>query len=157
MARGAEILSLTLVAGSLSSLIGVGYLGKRYGGLVTILFFSSTQALFLAMLAFVDILSGIYIVAMMFGFGYGGVLPCYPIIVREHLPPAEAGRRTATVILFAGGGMAVGSWLGGAIFDMLGSYTMAFLIGAGFNAGNLAIITMLILKTRPVPSRLSAR
>ena len=157
MARGAEILSLTLAAGSLSSLIGVGYLGKRYGGLVTILVFSSAQALSLAMLAFVDILSGIYIVAMMFGFGYGGVLPCYPIIVREHLPPAESGRRTATVILFAGGGMAVGSWLGGAIFDVLGSYTMAFLIGAGFNAGNLAIITMLILKTRPVPSRLSAR
>ena len=119
-----------------------------------IFIFSSAQALFLATLAFVDSLTGLYVAAALFGIGYGGVLPCYPVIVREHLPVREAGRRTAMVILFAGGGMAIGAWLGGAVFDVTGSYKNAFLIGVGFNLVNLAIIGSLILRTRvrPVPA-----
>ncbi len=74
-------------------------------------------------------------------------MPCYPIIVREHLPAPEVGRRTGIVILCAGGGMALGAWLGGAIFDVTGSYQMAFLIGAGFNLANLTIVASLILRT----------
>ena len=90
---------------------------------------------------------GLYIAAAMFGLGYGGILPCYPVIVRELLPSAEAGRRTGLVLLFAGGGMALGSWLGGAVFDATGTYRTAFLIGVAFNAGNLAIIASLIART----------
>ena len=70
------------------------------------------------------------------------------MIVRELLPSAEAGRRTGLILLCAGGGMALGSWLGGYIFDLTGSYQMAFLIGVAFNLGNLAIIFSLILRTR---------
>ena len=109
--------------------------------------FSSAQAMFLAALAFIDNLTSFYIVAALFGLGYGGILPCYPIIVREYLPAPEVGRRTGIVILCAGGGMALGAWLGGAIFDVTGSYQMAFLIGAGFNLANLAIVASLILRT----------
>ena len=69
------------------------------------------------------------------------------MIVRELLPAAEAGRRTGLVLLCAGAGMALGSWLGGAVFDATGTYRTAFLIGVAFNAGNLAIIASLILRT----------
>ncbi len=151
-ARGAEVLSLMLACAAVSSFFGVGYLGGRFGGLRAIFVFSSAQALFLATLAFVDSLSAVYIAAALFGLGYGGILPCYPIIVREHLPAPEVGRRTGIVILFAGSGMALGAWLGGAIFDLTGSYKIAFLIGVGFNLANLAIIGSLILRTRRRPA-----
>ncbi len=151
-ARGAEVLSLMLASAAVSSFFGIGFLGGRYGGLRAIFVFSSAQALFLATLAFVDSLTAVYIAAMLFGLGYGGILPCYPIIVREHLPASEAGRRTGLIILFAGGGMALGAWLGGAIFDHTGSYKMAFLIGVAFNLANLAIIGSLILRTRIRPA-----
>ena len=105
-----------------------------------------------SVLAVVDNLTAVYIAAMLFGLGYGGILPCYPVIVREYLPASEVGRRTAIVILFAGGGMALGAWLGGAIFDLTGSYKMAFLIGAAFNLANLAIIGSLIARTRIRPA-----
>jgi MFS family permease len=149
-ARGAEILALMLACAAASSFFGVGYLGERFGGLRAIFLFSSMQALFLTTLTFTSDLTSLYIVGALFGIGYGGILPCYPVIVREHLPAAEVGRRTGIVILFAGGGMAIGAWLGGAMFDLTGSYKMAFLIGVLFNLGNLVIIGYLILRTRTV-------
>jgi MFS family permease len=146
-ARGAEILSLMLACSALASFFGVGFLGGRFGGLRAIFVFSSGQALLLTALAFVESLPGLYVAAALFGLGYGGILPCYPVIVRELLPVAEAGRRIGLVLLCAGAGMALGSWLGGAAFDATGSYRTAFLIGVAFNAGNLAIIASLIART----------
>lgn len=146
-ARGAEALSVMLACAAVSSFFGVGYLGGRFGGLRAIFVFSAAQAAFLASLAFVDSLASVYIIAALFGLGYGGILPCYPVIIREYLPAPEVGRRTGGVVLFAGGGMALGSWLGGFVFDHTGSYDMAFLIGAAFNLGNLVIIGSLIIRT----------
>ena len=146
-ARGAETLSLMLACSALASFFGVGFLGGRFGGLRAIFVFSSGQALLLTALAFVESLPGLYIAAALFGLGYGGILPCYPLIVRELLPAAEAGRRTGLVLLCAGAGMALGSWLGGAVFDATGAYRTAFLIGVVFNLGNLAIIASLIVRT----------
>jgi MFS family permease len=147
-ARGAEVLSVMLGCSALASFFGVGFLGTRYGGLRAIFVFSTGQASLLAVLAFVDSLPAVYLAAALFGLGYGGILPCYPLIVRELLPAAQAGRRTGLILLCAGGGMALGSWLGGHVFDVTGSYRLAFLIGVAFNLGNLAIIGGLILRTR---------
>lgn len=147
-ARGAEVLSVMLGCSALASFFGVGFLGGRYGGLRAIFVFSSTQATLLFVLAFVDSLPTVYLAAALFGLGYGGILPCYPVIVRELLPAAEAGRRTGVILLCAGGGMALGSWLGGYVFDLTGSYRIAFVIGVGFNLANLAIIMGLIMRTR---------
>ena len=146
--RGAEILSLMLACAVISSFFGVGLIGGRYGGLRALFTFSTIQALMLAALAFVSSLPGLYVAAALFGLGYGGILPCYPVIVRELFPSAEAGRRTGLILLCAGLGMALGSWLGGYIFDLTGSYRLSFLIGVGFNLGNLAIIISLINRTR---------
>lgn len=152
-ARGAEILSLMLACAAASSFIGVGYLGGRFGGLKAIFVFSTTQAVFLATLAFVDDLTSLYVAGALFGMGYGGILPCYPVIVREYLPAAEAGRRTGLVVLCGGAGMAIGAWLGGAAFDLYGTYTPAFLTGVAFNLANLSIIAWLILRTKGVRER----
>ena len=146
--RGAEVLSLMLASAALSSFFGVGFLGTRLGGLRTIFIFSSAQAIFLACLAFVDSLPALYLTGVLFGLGYGGILPCYPVIVREFLPAAEAGRRTGVVILCGSIGMGIGAWLGGAVFDLTGTYKTAFLIGVVFNVASLAIIMSLILRTR---------
>ena len=145
-ARGAEVLSIMLASSAVASFFGVGYLGKKYGGLGALIIFSTGQAALLAVLAFVDSLIGVYIASALFGLGYGGILPCYPLIVRELLPEAEAGRRTGIILLCAGIGMAIGSWLGGYMFDLTGTYQLAFLIGVIFNIGNLVIIISLLLR-----------
>jgi hypothetical protein len=47
--------------------------------------------------------------------------------------------------------MGLGSWIGGVMFDLTGTYFWAFLIGVGFNVVNLLII--LALKLRSMPMR----
>ena len=47
--------------------------------------------------------------------------------------------------------MALGGWLGGLIFDLVGSYRIAFLIGVGFNVVNLLLIGALLWRqSRPL-------
>jgi MFS family permease len=146
--HGAQLISLMLTAAGISSFFGVGYLGGRFGGLKALFIFSVTQALFLGLLSFVDSLLAIYATAVCFGIGYGGILPCYPLIVREYLPASQAGGRTAIVVFCGGAGMALGGWIGGVVFDATGGYALAFWIGVGFNLFNLLIIGYLIFQTK---------
>ena len=147
-AHGAQLISLMLMAAGVSSFFGVGYLGDKFGGLQALFIFSVIQALFLGVLSVVDSLIAIYASAILFGIGYGGILPCYPLIVREYLPSKEAGRRTAVVVFCGGAGMALGGWMGGVVFDATGGYAMAFWIGVGFNLFNLVIIGNLISRNK---------
>ena len=45
-------------------------------------------------------------------------------------------------------GMAIGGWMSGEIFDLTGSYQMAFLNGIAFNLLNMAIAFWLLIGTR---------
>ena len=146
--HGAQLISLMLLAAGFSSFFGVGYLGDRFGGIQALFIFSIIQTLFLGLLSIVDSLFAIYASAILFGIGYGGILPCYPLIVREYLPAQQAGRRTAVVVFCGGAGMALGGWMGGVVFDATGGYTMAFWIGVGFNLFNLIIVGNLISRNK---------
>ncbi len=147
-ARGAEMLSVALLTAALSSMIGVGALSGKFGGLGALLCFSVTQTLALVLLQWVSGLSALYVIAVIFGLGYGGILPCYPVIVREHLPSATAGSRTAIVVFFGSLGMAIGSWFGGLAYDLTGSYGPAFAVGIGFNLFNIVLITAMVTRAR---------
>jgi cyanate permease len=46
---------------------------------------------------------------------------------------------TATMV-----GMALGGWMSGVIFDLTGSYRVAFMNGIAFNLVNMAIALMLL-------------
>jgi len=55
----------------------------------------------------------------------------------------------------AAGGMALGGWIGGVIFDLTGSYAPAFLVAFAFNAMNFAVMS--VVHIRQVRLRLSPR
>ena len=150
-ARGAEMLSVMLAAGFLSRFFLVGFVSNRIGGLGALFLFSSGQAAGLSVLAFVDGLTALYVASAFYGLAYSGVAPCYSVIARAYLPAAQMGRRIATLMMFGATGMAIGGWSAGAIFDMTGSYTPAFLFGVAANLANLAIVGGLILYGRRGP------
>ena len=147
-ARAAEMLAVALFTSTVIRLVGGALVVDRFGGLVALLVFSGLQTAALLFYTAVDGMLALYTVSAMFGIGYGGISMCYPVLVREHLPPAEAGRRLGVILLFGTLGMALGGWLAGYIFDWTGSYTPAFLIGATFNVANLTIVLGLINRTR---------
>ena len=98
----------------------------------------------------VDTLTGLYVAAFMFGLGFSGIMPCYALMIRLYFPVGEAGWRIAGQYLFASAGMAAGGLMGGAIYDLTGSYTNAFLAGFSFNLMNLAIVAFLYTRQRRI-------
>ena len=147
-ARAAEMLAVALFTSTVIRIAGGALVVDRFGGLVALLVFSALQTAAMLFYAMVDGLAALYAVSVLFGIGYGGINICYPVLVREHLPAAEAGRRLGVILLFGTLGMALGGWLAGHVFDSTGGYTPAFLIGAAFNAANLVIVLALIRRTR---------
>ena len=147
-ARAAEMLAVALFISTVVRLVVGALVVDRFGGLVALLAFSGVQTAAMLFYAAVDGMLALYAASALFGIGYGGVNICYPVLVREHLPPAQAGRRLGVILLFGTLGMALGGWLAGYMFDTTGSYTPAFLAGAAFNVANLIIILGLVGRTR---------
>ncbi|MBF9029130.1 MFS transporter [Rhodobacterales bacterium HKCCE3408] len=146
-AVGAEMLSLMLMGGVASRLVS-GLMADKLGGVLTLLIGSSLQCAALILYLPADGLTSLYLVSLVFGLAQGGIVPSYAIIVREYLPPAEAGARTGFVIMSTIVGMALGGWLSGLIYDLSGSYTLAFVNGIAFNALNILVMLAILTRTR---------
>ena len=153
--RGAEMISLMLGFGIISRL-AFGWVSDRIGGLRTLLLGSALQGTALLLYLPFDGLVSLYIVSALFGLFQGGLVPAYPIIVREFFPPREAGTKVAIVLTATLLGMALGGWLSGAIFDLTGSYRAAFINGIAWNLLNLSIASWLAWRSRgermPLPA-----
>ncbi len=145
-AVGAEMLSLMLLGG-VASRIASGFLADRLGGVRTLLIGSALQAAALALYLPFDGLASLYVVSAIFGLAQGGIVPSYAVIVREYLPPREAGARVGLVIASTIIGMALGGWLSGWIFDATGSYMMAFANGIAWNLLNIVIMVALLRRS----------
>jgi MFS family permease len=147
VARGAEMLSLMLGFGIISR-IGSGFLADKIGGIRTLLIGSVAQGTALLFYLFFDSLTSLYIISAMFGLFQGGIVPSYAIIVREAMPAAEAATRIGIVIFASVIGMSFGGWISGVIFDATGSYAAAFANGLAWNALNVTIMLLLLLRAR---------
>ena len=100
------------------------------------------------MFLFADGVVSLYLVSALFGLFQGGIVPSYPLVVREYFTPREAGARVGTVLMSTLFGMALGGWMSGAIFDWTGSYQAAFVNGIAWNLLNLGICVFLLMRVR---------
>ncbi|MEQ8481247.1 MAG: MFS transporter [Hoeflea sp.] len=146
-AVGAEMLSLMLMGGVVSRLLS-GFLADRLGGVITLIIGSMLQCIALFLYLPFDGMAPLYVVSLIFGLSQGGIVPSYAVIVREYLPPKEAGARVGFVIMATIVGMALGGWMSGWIYDLTGSYRMAFLNGIAWNFLNIAIMSLLLFRSR---------
>jgi len=146
-ARGAEMLSLMLGFGIVSRLLS-GWVVDRIGGLKTLLLGAALQASALALFLPFQQLAALYVISALFGLFQGGLVPSYPLIVREYFAPREAGVRTGTVLMATLFGMALGGWLPGWIFDLTGSYRAAFANGIAWSLVTTTIALVLVNRAR---------
>jgi len=90
----------------------------------------------------------LYLFAVIYGFGYGGLSALISPIVVELFGLGSHGVIMGTVVMFGGtGGMAIGPLLAGRIFDITGSYQSAFLLYAIIGVIGLILVSRL----KPVP------
>ena len=123
-----------------------GALADRIGGLRTVMVGSAFQAVAISAFLLTQDEVGLFMIAAAFGFGFSGIIPAYSVAIRDLYPAAEASWRIPLVLFTAMGGMAVGSWLAGLIYDHFGYYAPAFGTGVVFNIANLAIVGFLIVR-----------
>ena len=146
-ARGAEMLSAMLGLGIISR-VGSGFVADRIGGLMTLMIGSLAQGLALFLYLWFDSLVSLYLISAIFGLFQGGIVPMYTVIVREYFPPSRAGSTVGIVMMATLFGMALGGWMSGVVYDLSGSYRMAFLNGLAWNLVNLGIVSFLLQRAR---------
>lgn len=156
VSQGSELLSMMLVGGIVSRLV-CGAIIDIVGPVSILLVGSLLQMLALALYIPADGLASLQVVSIVFGLAQGGILPSYPMIVREYLPARSAGAIIGFITASTIFGMAFGGWLSGWIYDQTGSYFVAFLNGIGWNAVNLILIGLLALRMRIPPAGQSSR
>jgi MFS family permease len=82
---------------------------------------------------------------ILFGFAMGGQIALQPLVTTEFFGLASFGAIFGAVSLAGGVGTSLGPFIAGGIFDLLGSYRLAFLT---FAAGYAVAITALLLLAR---------
>jgi MFS family permease len=134
----ATVLSAAGLA-SLSGKIVCGLFADRVGAKRTLVAGLALQAAAISLYLFTGSLASFYGLAVMFGFAYGGVMPLYAILVREYFGERIMGAAFGAVSVAATLGMALGPWLGGALYDSLGSYAWMFIGSSAIGLGAVAI------------------
>jgi MFS family permease len=149
---GAMAAATALGVSGLSSIlgrIGGGVLADRVGIKPTLLTGLAMQAAMIVLYLFVRDVGLFYLLAIVFGVAYGGVMPLYALLTREYFGERVMGTAYGAVFLISTLGMGLGSWSGGWLYDHLGSY--AWLYGGSFVIGAVAVVLALSFRPpRPV-------
>jgi MFS family permease len=80
-----------------------------------------------------------YLLAVVFGMAYGGVMPLYAVLAREYFGQAIMGTVLGGATMLSALGMAIGPVGGGWVFDTFGSYGWLYIGSAGLAAAAAAI------------------
>ncbi|MDA0263575.1 MAG: MFS transporter [Chloroflexi bacterium] len=84
-----------------------------------------------------------YMFAVIFGIGYGGEGSAFPVINRQYFGRGPMGSSFGWQQFGAGSGMAMGAWVGGALFWLFDSYTATILVSTLTSlAGATVIMSM---------------
>jgi MFS family permease len=140
------MLSIMLGLGIVSRLLS-GFVADRIGGVRTLLAGSFLQGVALFLYVFFDGLASLYVISALFGLFQGGIVPMYAVIVREYFPAAKAGGTLGLIIMATLFGMALGGWMSGVVYDLTGSYRLAFVNGLAWNLVNVSVCVFLIWRS----------
>jgi MFS family permease len=121
----------------------IGFISDKVGGRKAL-----TVCLILIILAVVWLLFAeeiwmFYVFAVIFGFANGGFTTLFPVITAELFGLASLGAIIGGFVIFATLGEALGAPLSGTIFDITGSYRLAFLTCIG--TSTVAVIISVVL------------
>ena len=91
-----------------------------------------------------DTLNGFYVFAVIYGFGYAGVMTSILVCVRMLTPLSRRAFVLGIVTMFAWLGHGIGGYQGGYFFDQTGSYTISYANAAFAGIINLMLIGALL-------------
>ncbi|TPI42037.1 MFS transporter [Mesorhizobium sp. B3-1-9] len=118
-----------------------GVLGDRLGVKPVLVAGLAIQGLVIAAYLTVGQLDQFYLLAVIFGATYGGVMPLYAVLAREYFGLRIIGTILGAATMLSSLGMSLGPLAGGMIYDATASYHWLFIGSAliGLGAAGIAI------------------
>ncbi|KAA3448083.1 MFS transporter [Mesorhizobium sp. SARCC-RB16n] len=118
-----------------------GVLADRLGVKPVLIAGLGIQAIVIAAYLSISQLDQFYMLAVIFGATYGGVMPLYAVLAREYFGQRILGTVFGAATMLSSLGMALGPLAGGMIFDAYASYHWLFIGSAliGLGAAGIAI------------------
>lgn len=142
----ASIYSVEGVAGLFGRLI-FGVLADRLGVKRVIIGGLVLQAVGIYTYIYVAELTQFYMLAVVLGLAYGGVMPLYAVLARDYFPAHVMGTVLGGITMTASLGMSFGPVGGGWLFDTFGDYHWLYVSSAA-----IGLAAALVALTFPRPS-----
>jgi MFS family permease len=133
------VLFLMLVV-AIAGRAAFGQIADMIGALPTWILASGWQTLMVFGFTMMDGSREFYIYAVIYGFGYAGVMTSVLVTVRNLAAPARRASSMGIVLAFGYMGHGLGGWQGGFFYDLTGNYTWSYAIAVVSGLINLAII-----------------
>ena len=147
--EAATVLSLLGFA-SIPGRLLMGIASDRIGRKITFMVSMLLQAVAIAWLIWAQSLSSLYIFALVYGFFYSGFGPSGAALISDTFGVKNIGAVLGLMEIGFGIGAAIGSVVGGYIFDVNGNYTAAFIIAV---VAMLVAILLVTMVRREAPGR----
>ena len=141
----ASIYSVEGVAG-LFGRVAFGVLADRLGVRRVLIAGLVLQAVGIYLYIYVSELPHFYLLAVVLGMAYGGVMPLYAVLARDYFGPRVMGSVLGGATMTSSIGMAFGPVGGGWLYDTFGTYTWLYIASA---AVGLAAAAMAFAFPRP--------
>jgi len=124
-----------------------GKLADMIGAIRTYWIASCWQTVLVFFFLQVDTLQGYYIFAIIYGFGYAGVMTGILVSARVLTPASKRASVLGIVLFFAYLGHGIGGYQGGYFFDLTGNYTLTYANAAMAGILNLILVGALYFTT----------
>ena len=124
---------------SIAGRIGCGLLADRFGAKPTLVAGLALQAAMVFAYLFTREAWSFYAAAVVFGVAYGGVMPIYALVTREYFGEKVMGTAYGAVFLISTLGMGLGSFAGGWIHDVLGTYAWLYITSTAIGVGAMVL------------------
>ena len=136
----ASVYGVEGVAGLFGRIV-FGLLSDRFGPRRVIVGGLALQAVGIYAYIYVSELQHFYIMAVVLGLVYGGVMPLYSVLARDYFGQRIMGTVLGAATMVSSFGMALGPIAGGWIFDTYGSYHWLYVSSAviGLAAAAMAL------------------
>lgn len=141
------VLFLLLVVAILGR-VAFGKLADMIGAIPAYMTASLWQTALVYLFTQINDLNMLYAFAVIYGFGYAGVMTGLLITIRALTPAARRGGATGVIIAFAWLGHGIGGYQGGLFFDLTGAYNVSFANAALAGVLNLLVVGSLYLTVK---------
>jgi MFS family permease len=133
---------------SIFSRLSIGIIAEKIGLYLSMVIICLAQAVTLVLLLYTRSVWAFYLCAALFGIPYGAEVTQIPLVIGRFFGTRNMTTLMGITVFGISLGGALGAWLAGKIFDMTGSYNLAFI--AGIAGTVLSFGVVLLLKRRDV-------